>query len=97
MQTLGIPKPPPGINMAALLTRINDRVSEILKKMPARLKDKPCFTGQLSEKQWHQLEDLNKEFKQEYQMRREMLLKRLDVTIQSFHVSSPQQHFFLAS
>lgn len=87
MQTLGIPKPPAGVTLTALLARINERVNEILKKMPPRLKDKPCFTGQLSEKQWHQLEDLNKEFREEYKMRREMLLKRLDVTVQSFHVS----------
>lgn len=87
MQTLGIAKPPAGVTVNALLTRVNERVNEILKKVPAKLKDKPCFNGHLSEKQWGQLEDLNKEMRQEYLMRREMLLKRLDVTVQSFHVS----------
>ncbi len=38
----------------------------------------------LSVEQWKQLEEINHSLAEEYSVRREMLLKRLDVTIQSF-------------
>lgn len=44
------------------------------------------FFGELSDKQWHHLENVQSELKEEYKLRREMLIKRLDVTIQSFRV-----------
>ncbi|CAG7833350.1 unnamed protein product [Allacma fusca] len=92
LQTLGIPKPPAGVTTKALLGKVNERLQEILKKMPPKLIDKPFFNGHLSEKQWAMLEDLNAQFKKEYVLRREMLLKRLDVTIQSFHWSDRLKH-----
>ena len=45
------------------------------------------FTGVLTEKQWSNVENLQQQMQKEYKIRREMLLKRLDVTIQSFKVS----------
>ena len=74
--------------MTALLSKVNERIAEIQKKMSPKLKDKPIFVGELSEKQWAQIEQLNQQFQEEYVLRREMLLKRLDVTVQSFHVRS---------
>ncbi len=53
---------------------------------PSAISYKPLFSGVLSSKQWTELNGINKELHQEYLLRREMLLKRLDVTIQSFHV-----------
>lgn len=47
---------------------------------------KPLFNGTLSDKQWALLDEMQKEMQSEYQMRREMLIKRLDVTVQSFQV-----------
>lgn len=40
--------------------------------------------ARLSEKQWAQVLAINEVLSEEYRIRREMLLKRLDVTIQSF-------------
>lgn len=45
--------------------------------------DKP-----LLEKQWNRLEDVRKDLDNEYDIRRQMLITRLDVTIQSFQVTS---------
>jgi Protein of unknown function (DUF2465). len=62
-------------------------MKEVLSKASSELVGKPLFVGVLSDKQWHQLSELQEELQDEYRMRREMLLKRLDVTIQSFQVS----------
>lgn len=63
------------------------KVAECLKKLPPKLISSPLFTGVLSENQWNILEKIQDEMMTEYQLRREMLLKRLDVTIQSFQWS----------
>ena len=41
----------------------------------------------LSDKQWETVNFINDALRQEYRVRREMVLKRLDVTIQSFRWS----------
>lgn len=45
---------------------------------------KPLLKARLSDKQWAQVLAINEVLSEEYRIRREMLLKRLDVTIQSF-------------
>lgn len=47
---------------------------------------KPLFTGVLTDKQWTMLGEMQKEMHNEYRMRRHMVIKRLDVTVQSFQV-----------
>jgi hypothetical protein len=61
------------------------QMKEVLDKASPELVGDPLFVGVLSDKQWHQLSELQKELQEEYHMRREMLIKRLDVTIHSFH------------
>lgn len=63
------------------------QLKEILKTVPSELLGKPLFIGKLSDKQWHTLGDIQSELHKEYCIRRELLLKRLDVTIQSFQWS----------
>jgi protein FAM98B len=58
----------------------------VIARASPELLGKPLFSGQLSEKQWQQLNDLQADLQQEYTMRRQLLLKRLDVTVQSFQV-----------
>lgn len=60
------------------------QIQECLSKCSPSHMGKPLMKGRLSEKQWAQVLKINEELSQEYQLRREMLLKRLDVTIQSF-------------
>ena len=45
---------------------------------------KPLLTHDLNEKQWLDLAHINQALCDDFQMRRELLLTRLDVTIQSF-------------
>lgn len=45
---------------------------------------KPLLKARLSDKQWQFVMEANATLAEEYRIRREMLLKRLDVTIQSF-------------
>jgi hypothetical protein len=59
-------------------------MKEVLGNASPELVGNPLFIGVLSDKQWYQLSDIQKELQEEYRMRREMLIKRLDVTIQSF-------------
>jgi hypothetical protein len=56
----------------------------------------------MSENQWKQIHKLNKMLYEDYKIRRELLLKRLDVTIQSFKwadrlkvIISSRNFFFL--
>lgn len=55
----------------------------------------PIFSGTLSDKQWHMLEDIQNDLNNEYTIRREMLLKRLDCTIQSFEVNNFSFYFYV--
>nr|CAD7443236.1 unnamed protein product [Timema bartmani] len=85
---LKFPKPPANITPGLLFGKVETKMKEVLSKASPELIGKPLFTGVLSEKQWHQLEELHKEMQQEYRLRREMLIKRIDVTIQSFQAST---------
>ncbi|XP_014249690.1 protein FAM98A-like [Cimex lectularius] len=80
---LKIPRPPDNVTSNMLFAKIKTKVEESSQKC---ISD-PLFTGQLSEKQWKSLEKIQQELQQEYAIRRQMLLKRLDVTIQSFQWS----------
>uniref|UniRef100_T1JGC5 Protein FAM98A n=1 Tax=Strigamia maritima TaxID=126957 RepID=T1JGC5_STRMM len=86
--TLGFPKPPANITPQQLFTKLENKVKELLSKMPSNYMSKPLFNGVLSDKQWLTIDEINKQLKNEYRLRREMLTKRLDVTIQSFKWSS---------
>ncbi|XP_021951285.1 protein FAM98A [Folsomia candida] len=81
MIELDLGKPPAGSTPGLIWTGI-------LQKVKARNPTlEPLFTGALSDTQWVNLDNYFKELKSDYGMRREMLLKRLDVTVQSFHWS----------
>lgn len=56
---------------------------------------KPLFNPDkpLKEAQWKRLEQLQKELDTEYDIRRQMLITRLDVTIQSFQVKNLKSIF----
>ncbi|XP_067131156.1 protein FAM98A-like [Centruroides vittatus] len=77
-------KPPPNITAKQLFDKVENKIKEIIAKLPPNSLGKPLFTGKLSDKQWLVLANIQDAMKKEYFLRREMLLKRLDVTIQSF-------------
>lgn len=59
------------------------QVKELISKNPNQI-GKPLMKCRMSDKQWDVLTKINEALTQEYTLRRETLLKRLDVTIQSF-------------
>ncbi|XP_014282273.1 protein FAM98B [Halyomorpha halys] len=83
LMALNFPKPPTNITAQMLFTKVQNKVKELSDKC---IND-PLFSGLLSPKQWTILSQLQDDLKAEYRIRRQMLLKRLDVTIQSFQWS----------
>ena len=67
------------------MTRIQTR--EQVAKSPKGHVTAGLVTQPLSEEQWAQLEQINADLTKEYSVRRQMLLTRCDVTVQSFRWS----------
>jgi len=84
---LGFPKPPDGITSFQLFSKVESKIKELTGKLTANHVSKPLLKARLSQKQWDGVCFINQALAQEYECRREMLLKRLDVTIQSFRWS----------
>ncbi|XP_039278746.1 protein FAM98A [Nilaparvata lugens] len=84
---LKFPKPPENITPAAIFTKVEDKLKQVMASCPPELVGKPMLKVQMDDKDWHKLENVLSELEKEYILRREMLLKRLDVTIQSFQWS----------
>lgn len=86
LQTLRFPKPPANITVKQLFDKLETTIPLALKKAGADLIGKGIFNGFLSDKQWGIVKDVQSDLNNEYKIRREMMLTRLDVTIQSFQV-----------
>ena len=52
--------------------------------MPKDYLGKPLFNAMLNQQQWERLAQVNQKMSDDFRLRRELLLTRLDVTIQSF-------------
>lgn len=72
------------LSLSTLATAMYAQTREVLSKCPAGYLGKALVTQALSDKQWGVLEEINQSLTQEYSIRRQMLLTRCDVTIQSF-------------
>ncbi|CAF1004687.1 unnamed protein product [Adineta steineri] len=84
LMALGFPRPPAGITAAQVCTKVHTKVSELLKTLSPKYMGQPLLHTNMSENQWNQIHKINKILYGDYKTRRELLLKRLDVTIQSF-------------
>lgn len=86
---LGMGKPPENFPCKALFDKIDSRLAEVMQKAGPKRVGKPLFnpTNTLSGEQWQKLVKLQQELDLEYDLRRKMLLTRLDVTVQSFQWS----------
>jgi len=85
---LGLGKPPETITPEKFWAGLNSKAKKTIMELEGNCKGsaiEPLFEGLLCPPQWATLEDYYKELQVDYKMRREMLLKRLDVTVQSFH------------
>lgn len=72
------------VDVGALYSNLlSSQIKEVVGKHPDQI-GKPLLKARLSDKQWDNIHRINISLADEYKTRREMLLKRLDVTIQSF-------------
>ncbi|XP_078041931.1 protein FAM98A [Augochlora pura] len=81
---LNFEKPPDDITPAKLFARLENTLKAALKAVPPELIGQPLITSGFTEKEWKDLQHIQQELHDEYRLRRDMLLKRLDVTVQSF-------------
>lgn len=64
--------------------KVYGKVSDLLKSLPPNYLGRALLRTNMSEIQWKQIYRINQILYDEYKTRRELLLKRLDVTVQSF-------------
>lgn len=64
--------------------KFNSKCSQLLSMLPKVYLGKPLLTKMLNQEQWKLLMEINSSLCDDFQMRRELLLTRLDVTVQSF-------------
>lgn len=85
---INLGKPPQNIAPKILFDKIDLRLKEVLQKTKINLIGNPLFKPcrSLNVEQWKKLQTLQNELDGEYDLRREMLITRLDVTVQSFQV-----------
>ncbi|XP_037096755.1 protein FAM98B [Syngnathus acus] len=67
-----------------VLSSIQNKVDTLVGKCPNGIVGKPALKKGLSKEHWEKLHSMNAVMSTEYECRRRMLIKRLDVTIQSF-------------
>uniref|UniRef100_A0A336LU50 CSON015624 protein n=1 Tax=Culicoides sonorensis TaxID=179676 RepID=A0A336LU50_CULSO len=88
--TLNLGKPPDNISPKLIFDKINQKFDEIINRTNGLKRlGKPLFCPKtrVSDENWAKLAILQKELDDEYDMRRKMLLTRLDCTVQSFQWS----------
>uniref|UniRef100_A0A8C8WEJ9 Family with sequence similarity 98 member B n=1 Tax=Panthera leo TaxID=9689 RepID=A0A8C8WEJ9_PANLE len=81
--TLGVPKSATS-DIPLMLNQVESKVKDILSKVQKNHVGKPLLKIDLNLEQAEQLERINEALSCEYECRRRMLMKRLDVTVQSF-------------
>ncbi|EFO24757.2 hypothetical protein LOAG_03728 [Loa loa] len=79
---LGMNQLPAGITEEKIFSTLKDLAEKQMDK--CKEKPRPLLTASLSDTQWEKIDAINEKLVQEYRTRILLLLKRLDVTIQSF-------------
>uniref|UniRef100_A0A8C8CPR9 Protein FAM98A n=1 Tax=Oncorhynchus tshawytscha TaxID=74940 RepID=A0A8C8CPR9_ONCTS len=82
--SLGMSKPPANITMFQFFSGIEKKLKEALAKVPSTHVGGPLMKKALGPVHFEKIEAINQALVNEYEVRRKMLLKRLDVTVQSF-------------
>ncbi|KAI1895302.1 hypothetical protein AGOR_G00104890 [Albula goreensis] len=72
------------MDAAELFPLIETKINKILEEVPKQHIGKPVLRYPIDSKQWAELEKINAVLSTQYECRRRMLIKRLDVTVQSF-------------
>ncbi|KAK0046897.1 protein FAM98A [Biomphalaria pfeifferi] len=77
LMALKFPKPPDNITSFDLFTKLENKLKGVMTQNP-ELAGKPLLKVRMSDQQWAQILEINAYLSEEYRLRREMLLKRLD-------------------
>ncbi|XP_067310854.1 protein FAM98B [Pseudorasbora parva] len=75
---------PAGQDATDAFTAVQQQVSVLLKQLPETHIGDPALKSSLHPDKWSELEKINGVLSAQYECRRRMLIKRLDVTVQSF-------------
>ncbi|KAL7383119.1 hypothetical protein ABVT39_005047 [Epinephelus coioides] len=81
---LGMSKPPANITMFQFFSGIEKKLKEAITRAPPNHVGDPLMKKSLGPVHMEKIEAINQALVNEYEVRRKMLLKRLDVTVQSF-------------
>ncbi|GAA6218668.1 protein FAM98A isoform X1 [Lates japonicus] len=81
---LGMSKPPASITMFQFFSGIEKKLKEAISRVPPNHVGEPLMKKALGPVHLEKIEAINQALVNEYEVRRRMLLKRLDVTVQSF-------------
>ncbi|XP_077439026.1 protein FAM98A [Vanacampus margaritifer] len=82
--SLGMSKPPANIAMFQFFSGIEKKLKEAASKVPPSHIGEPLLKKPFGPVHMEKIEAINQALVNEYEVRRKMLLKRLDVTVQSF-------------
>ncbi|XP_063370346.1 protein FAM98A-like [Cydia amplana] len=80
-------KPPPNITVEMLFSKLESKLKDTIQKEGQQLVGKPLYNKAMTEKDWKALETAFSEMYDEYRLRRETLITRLECTVQSFEWS----------
>ncbi|KAI8129174.1 hypothetical protein FF38_10104 [Lucilia cuprina] len=82
-------KPPDNISPKALFDKLNFKVEERLRSVKPGVVSEPLLKTNkpLTDAQWKKLQEIYEDLDKEYNLRRQVLLTRLEVTVQSFQWS----------
>ncbi|XP_073338627.1 protein FAM98A [Pagrus major] len=81
---LGMSKPPANITMFQFFSGIEKKLKEAMSRVSPNHIGEPLMKKVLGPVHLEKIEAINQALTNEYEVRRKMLLKRLDVTVQSF-------------
>ncbi|XP_030296728.1 protein FAM98A [Sparus aurata] len=81
---LGMSKPPANITMFQFFSGIEKKLKEAMSRVSPNHIGEPLMKKALGPVHLEKIEAINQALTNEYEVRRKMLLKRLDVTVQSF-------------
>lgn len=82
-------KPPENVTPKAYFDKINFKVEELIRQVKPGILCEPLLRVQqpITDAQWKKLDEIHSDLDAEYNLRRQVLLTRLEVTIQSFQWS----------
>ncbi|KAH8399457.1 hypothetical protein KR215_010782, partial [Drosophila sulfurigaster] len=85
---------PSTINVKSLFDRLTPKLDQRLKQTNKAVVSEPLMNSNkpLTDAQWRQLEAMHKDLDAEYNLRRQMMLTRLEATVQSFQWSESMKH-----